>query len=210
VRIAIIGKGSVGLALGKGWAGSGHEVLFGLRGPDSPEARALVDSIGFSIGLGTVADVSASADVVVLAVPWSAAREVVQAAGNLKGKVLVDCTNPLAPGLAGLEVGLTTSAAEQIAGWATGARVVKAFNTTGAENMVDPLYGSQRATMFLCGDDAPAKSMVTGLGEDLGFEMVDAGPLSNARLLEPMAMLWIYLAVRQGMGRNIAFKLLSR
>jgi predicted dinucleotide-binding enzyme len=210
VKVAIIGKGSVGIALGKGWANKGHKVHFGLRDPGSPEAQALVDSIGFSVGVGTVTEASASAEVVVLAVPWSAAREAVQAAGDLAGKVLVDCTNPLAPGLAGLEVGLSTSAAEQIAGWAAGARVVKAFNTTGAENMVDPVYGSQRATLFLCGDDGPAKTIVTQLGRDLGFEMIDAGPLSNARLLEPLAMLWIDLAVRQGMGRNIAFKLLSR
>jgi predicted dinucleotide-binding enzyme len=99
-----------------GWASSGHEVTFGLRDPDSPESRALVHSMGSAIRTGTAAKASASADLVVLAVPWSAAREAVQSTGDLVGKVLVDCTNPLAPGLAGLAVGHTTSAAEQIAG----------------------------------------------------------------------------------------------
>lgn len=88
--------------------------------------------------------------------------------------------------------------------------MVKTFNSTGSVNMVDPRYGSQPASMFLCGDDSKAKSVVARLGEEIGFEMIDAGPLANARLLEPLAMLWISLAYRQGLGPNIAFKLLRR
>ena len=88
--------------------------------------------------------------------------------------------------------------------------MVKAFNTTGFGNMNDPRYGAQAATMFLCGDDAEAKAAVTRLGEDLGFEMIDAGPLAIARLLEPLAMLWIHLAVFQGMGPEFAFMLQRR
>jgi len=126
----------------------------------------------------------------------------------------VDATNPVAMGLAGLKKGLlvghTTSAAEQVATWAQGARVVKAFNTTGFGNMHDPCYGSQAVTMFLCGDDADAKVVVIQLGEDLGFEMIDAGPLAIARLLEPLAMLWIHLAVFQEMGPDVAFMLQRR
>jgi predicted dinucleotide-binding enzyme len=128
----------------------------------------------------------------------------------MSAKILVDCTNPLLSGTSSLAVGHTTSAAEQIAGWAEGASVVKTFNSTGSVNMVDPRYGSQPASMFLCGDDSKAKSVVARLGEEIGFEMIDAGPLANARLLEPLAMLWISLAYRQGLGPNIAFKLLRR
>jgi hypothetical protein len=105
-------------------------------------------------------------------------------------------------------VGHDTSAAEQVASWAKGARVVKCFNTTGAENMANPRFGADRAVMFLAGDDEAAKKSVVKLGEDLGFEMVDAGALSIARLLEPVAMLWIRLAFRRGLGRDFAFKLL--
>jgi predicted dinucleotide-binding enzyme len=88
--------------------------------------------------------------------------------------------------------------------------VVKAFNTTGFGNMNNPRYGSQAITMFLCGDDAEAKAVVTQLGEDLAFEMIDAGPLAIARLLEPLAMLWIHLAVFQDLGPDIAFTLQRR
>ena len=210
MNIGIIGAGNVGGNLGKLWAGKGHDILFGVRDPQSPKVQALLDAIGLKARAGSVAEAASLGEVVVHAVPWPAAQDAIQAAGDLTGKVLVDCTNPIAPGFAGLSVGLTTSAAEEIAGWATGARVVKAFNTTGAQNFSNPQFGSQQASMFLCGDDAAAKSVVTGLGEEIGFDMVDTGPLSNARLLEPLAMLWIYLAYPHGMGPDIAFKLLRR
>ncbi len=123
---------------------------------------------------------------------------------------MIDCTNPLKPDLSGLALGHTTSAGQEIARRATGARVVKAFNTTGAENMKRPQFGSQRATMFICGDDAGAKDVVSGLVRDAGFDVVDAGALQIARLLEPLAMLWIHLAYGQRMGTGFAFGLLRR
>jgi predicted dinucleotide-binding enzyme len=97
-----------------------------------------------------------------------------------------------------------------VAGWARGARVVKALNSTAAGSMLDPRYGPDRATMFVCGDDAAAKATVSDLVGALGFEVVDAGPLRNARLLEPLAMLWITLAYPLGHGPHIAFRLLRR
>jgi predicted dinucleotide-binding enzyme len=126
----------------------------------------------------------------------------------LTGKVLIDCTNPIGPNFTSA-VGPTTSGAETVARWAEGARVVKAFNTTGFNVMEQPGFGAEAASMFICGDDAAAKSDVTALAEQLGFEVVDCGPLANARLLENLALLWISLA-RQGLGRDIAFKLLRR
>ena len=88
--------------------------------------------------------------------------------------------------------------------------MVKCFNTTGANNMENPHYGDDQPMMFLCGDDANAKGVVMKLGQDVGFEMIDAGELAIARLLEPVAMLWIHLAFRRGLGRDFAFKLLRR
>jgi hypothetical protein len=87
---------------------------------------------------------------------------------------------------------------------------VKAFNTTGAENMLDPLYAGDAITMFICGDDPDAKATVTKLAEALGFEVADVGGLETARLIEPLALVWINLAIKQGLGRNIAFKLVRR
>ena len=103
-------------------------------------------------------------------------------------------------------MGHTDSGGEQVQAWAPSARVVKVLNSTGAENMADPHYGAERATMFLCGGDATARAVAARLVEDLGFEAVAAGPLANARLLEPLALLWIDLALRQGLGRGIAFR----
>jgi 8-hydroxy-5-deazaflavin:NADPH oxidoreductase len=213
MEICVIGAGNVGGTLGRRWAQAGHTVVFGVRDPHDEKVRTLLASAGVNARAGRVEEAAASA-VVVLTVPWEAAHDAIRSAGDLTGKVLVDTTNPVAMSPAGLQQGLlvghTTSAAEQVAAWARGARVVKAFNTTGFGNMHDPRYGSQAATMFLCGDDGEAKAMVTQLGEDLGFEMLDAGPLRIARLLEPLAMLWIHLAVFQGLGPDIAFTLQRR
>jgi predicted dinucleotide-binding enzyme len=110
--------------------------------------------------------------------------------------------------LAGLEIGTTTSGAEQVASWAPGAHVVKAFNTVGFNIMENPNFGNARPVLFYCGDHADAKQTVHQLIADLGFDAQDAGPLKQARLLEPFAMLWISLAMKG--GREIAFQLLKR
>jgi 8-hydroxy-5-deazaflavin:NADPH oxidoreductase len=203
MRIGIIGAGNVGGTLGRRWAGAGHEVVFGTRHPGRvgtpPGTRA-----------ARVREAAEHGEVVVLATPWDGVREALAAAGDLAGKVLLDCTNPLAADLSGLAIGHTTSAGEQVAALSPGARVVKVFNSTGAGNMADPLYGEQAATMLYCGDDGEAKGIAARLTAELGFEPVDAGPLRNARLLEPLAMLWISLAYVQGLGPGIAFKLLRR
>ncbi|PWU09911.1 MAG: F420-dependent NADP oxidoreductase [Terriglobia bacterium] len=191
MRIGILGAGNVGSALGRLWSAKGHQVVFGKRGASNAEATA-------------------AAEVVVLSVPWPAAEEAVRSAGALAGKVLIDCTNPLSPDLKGLTVGLTTSAGEQVAAWAPSAKVVKAFNTIGAVNFGNARFGDQLADGYYCGDDAGAKSMAKQLIEDAGMTPVDVGPLRNARLLEPLAMLWIDLAVNQKQGANHAFKLLRR
>ncbi|HEV2490778.1 MAG TPA: NADPH-dependent F420 reductase [Candidatus Acidoferrales bacterium] len=210
MKIAILGAGNVGGALGRGWAAKGHSISFGVTDPTGDKTRALVNSIGANARAGSVAEAVANAEAVVLATPWPAAQAAIRAAGNLAGKIVIDCTNPLEPDLSGLVIGHNTSAGEEVAKWANGARVVKAFNTTGAGNMANTQYDSACPTMCICGDDAAAKTSVAKLAEDLGFEAVDAGPLRNARLLEPFAMLWIYLAIKQGLGPNIAFKLLRR
>jgi 8-hydroxy-5-deazaflavin:NADPH oxidoreductase len=210
MNLGIIGAGNVGGTLGKSWAKTGHKIQFGLRNTAKPEVVALLKDIGSSARAVSVADAAAFGDVVVLTTPWDATHAAIQSAGSLDGKILVDCTNPLKPDLSGLAIGHDTSAAEQVRLWAPAARVVKCFNTTGAGIMANPKYGGDRAVMFLVGDDSAAKTVVTKLGEDLGFEMIDAGDLKIARLLEPVAMLWIHLAFKQGLGRDFAFKLLRR
>jgi 8-hydroxy-5-deazaflavin:NADPH oxidoreductase len=210
MQIGIIGGGSVGGTLGTAWARKGHKVRFGVRHPGSPEMSALLKKIGSAAAAGTVAEAVSFGEVVVMATPWPATFAAIQAAGDLREKVLLDCTNPLKPQLAGLEAGTTTSGGEMVAEWATGARVVKIFNTTGYGNMANPDYPLGPVTMFYCGDDEGAKVVAAKLASDIGFEPIDAGPLRQARLLEPMAMLWIWLAVFGGLGTDFAFRLMRR
>jgi 8-hydroxy-5-deazaflavin:NADPH oxidoreductase len=210
MKIGIIGVGNVGAALGKGWAKKTHQVVFGVRNASDPKVAAAVKEVGSNARAASVAEAAGFAEVVVLATPWPSAQDAIRSAGSLTGKILFDCTNPLKADLSGLDVGFTTSAAEQVQSWAHGARVVKVFNTTGSNNMENPRYPEGYATMFYCGDDAQAKSAAKTLAADLGFDPVDAGPLRIARLLEPLAMLWIHLAYGQNMGRDIAFRLTRR
>lgn len=210
MKIAILGAGNVGGALGKGWAAKGHSVYFGVPEPQSEKMQALLKSIGANARAGSVQDAAANAEIVVLATPWSVPQNAILTAANLAGKIVVDCTNPLAPDLSGLVIGHDTSAAEQVAGWAEGTRVVKAFNATGTGNMADWRYAGGKPIMYIAGDDAAARKTVSQLATELGFDALDAGPLKNARLLEPFAMLWIYLAIKQGLGPNFAFTLLRR
>jgi predicted dinucleotide-binding enzyme len=210
MQIGIIGAGSVGGALAAGWTRKGHHVRFGVRHPDSPELAALLKKIGPAAAAGSVADAASFGEAVVLATPWPGTQEAIRSAGDLSEKVVLDCTNPLKPQLAGLEVGTTSSGGEMVAGWAKGARVVKIFNTTGFGNMANSNYRLGPITMFYCGDDPGAKLVAAQLAADIGFEPVDAGPLTQARLLEPMAMLWISLAVFGGFGPDFAFRLIRR
>ncbi|MES1245797.1 MAG: NADPH-dependent F420 reductase [Acidobacteriota bacterium] len=208
MRIGVIGIGMVGGTLGRRWAQEGHEVMFGVREPSSEKVGQLLAESGANARAGSVAEAAAFGEVVVLATPWTGTEDAIRKAGGLSGKVVLDCTNPLAPDLSGL-VG-DRSAAEQIASWAPGAKVVKIFNTTGFKNMDNPRFGDDPVAMFYCGDDAGAKKTAAGLAEGLGFEPVDAGPLSEARSLEHLALLWIHLAYREKMGPGIAFKLIRR
>ncbi len=210
MRIAIVGTGNVGGTLGTRWAKAGHQVVFGAREPGSESVRKLTAEAGGTASAATVSEAVGRSEVVLLAVPWPAAREVAEGFGDLGGRVLIDATNPLKPDLSGLVLGTTTSAAEQVAQWARGARVVKAFNTVGFNIMAQPAFGSDRPVLFYCGDDAPAKAVVKQLAEGIGFDPQDAGPLRQARVLEPFAMLWISLAYGQGFGRDFAFKVLRR
>jgi 8-hydroxy-5-deazaflavin:NADPH oxidoreductase len=200
MKIAVIGAGSVGSTLGNAWRRRGHSVTYGVRSP--------ADEKYASLGAPAVTNdnAAADADVVVVCTPWQGTREAVQSCGDLSGKVVIDCTNPLTPDFTALEVGHTSSGAEHIAGWAPDARVCKAMNQIGAPMMDAPQLPA-RPVMFVCGDDDAAKDVTSGLVGELGFEVVDAGELAVARLLEPFALVWIHLALRRGLGTNWGFAL---
>ncbi len=210
MKIGILGAGNMGGTLGRLWAEAGHDILFGVRDPHSAKARRLSDAAGFEPRFGSFAAAAAHGETVLAAVPWEATEGVLRQAGDLSGKVLIDCTNPILPDLSGLAIGHTTSAAEEIARWAPHAHVVKCFNTVGAGALSDARYGDHSASVFVCSDHPLAKETASQLAESLGFEPIDAGPLIEARYIEPLALLWIHLAIRGKFGSKIAVKLLRR
>jgi predicted dinucleotide-binding enzyme len=199
MKIAIIGAGNVGRALGGAWRAD-HDVTYGVRSPDDGKYADL------DAPTATNEAAAARSEVVALCTPWQGTEEAVRACGDLTGKVLIDCTNPLTPDFTALEVGHTTSGAEQVATWAPGASVCKAMNQIGAPMMNNPQLPST-PVMFICGDDEAAKETAATLVGELGFETVDVGDLTLARLLEPYALIWIHLALRRGFGTNWAFGL---
>jgi hypothetical protein len=206
MKIAIIGTGHIGGGLGRAWAKKGHEIIFATRDVAAPDVLSLCQETGARAS--SIGDAASAAEVVVLAVPHAALEEVLRNAGTLSGKIVIDCTNGLGPGPS-LLFGHTTSAVEETTKQVPGARLVKAFNTQGAESLTNPVYNGVRATNFFCSDDVAAKRVVQGLVEDVGFEAVDVGPLRNARFLEPLTLLWV--SATQALGtREIAFKLLRR
>jgi predicted dinucleotide-binding enzyme len=170
MKIAIIGAGSVGRALATGWRKASHEVTLGVRDPTGPGASELKQQ-GFTIAAPK--DAAARAEAIVLAVPWGAVRATLESLGALAGKIMIDATNPLTSDMS-LALGHTDSAGETVARLAPGARVVKAFNTTGANNMLDSRYASGKLVMLVAGDDPEATAGVISLANDLGFEAVDA------------------------------------
>lgn len=190
MNITILGTGNVGQALARGWVRAGYQITFGSRQPEGDKAHEMSGSFEKKIQIRATAEAIQDAEVVVLAVPWDAAESVTSSIDDWHGKILVDATNPIAPGFE-LAVGHNNSGAELIQGWTKGARVVKAFNTTGFNNMLDPTYNGEPTIMLIAGDDASAKKHVAQLAEALGFEVADLGSLSKARLLEPFAMTWI-------------------
>ena len=197
MKIAVIGTGTVGSALTRGFSRAGHDVILGSRRPEDDEVRALAEETGAAAAVRP-AEAAGRAEVVVLAVPWAAARAAVEGLGDLGGKILVDATNPLGPGLA---LVAEPSGGELVARWARGARVVKAFNSIGAEVMATADRFDPPPVLFLAGDDGDAKETVALLAAELGLDPVDAGALQRARHLEHLAVLWIHRAMATGNRR---------
>lgn len=210
MKVGIIGTGNIGLGLGKALTKKGYKVMFGSR--TIAKANEAAGQMEHNAQGGTIANAIHFGEIVFLAVPYKAVEDTLRSTDSYRGKIVVDCTNPLIMGNpAELALGHTTSAAEQIAKMIPEAKVVKAYNTAFANHIANgPYFGPNDASMFYCGDDADAKASVAKLIEATGFEPVDCGPLNSARYLEPMAVLLVRLGYNMGMGNEIAYKLLVR
>lgn len=214
MKIGILGSGEVGQKLGAGLAGLGHEVKIGTRDAQSEKMNAWVAQVGKRASVGSFGAAATFGDIVILALSWSGTANALQLAGSdqFAGKVVIDAINPLVvhtDGTLQLAIGGTDSAGEQIQRWLPKARVVKAFNTVGNSHMIKPQFAGGPPSMFICGNDATAKKVVADLLKVLGWDVVDAGAMDGARLLEPLAMLWIRLMFQWKSG-NHAFKLLNK
>jgi 8-hydroxy-5-deazaflavin:NADPH oxidoreductase len=206
--IAVVGAGRVGQALAHALVTKRYQVRFGV--PDPARHATLAAQFRSQATVSVVSEAIEPAAIVILATPYSAALQVARDIPDWQQRILVDATNPIAPGMDGLLVGTVTSGAQQIALQANQARVVKAFNTTGFENLANPRYPGGSLFMPVAGDDAEARQKVIALATLIGFDAVDLGELSAARYIEPWAMVWIEMAMRQGHGRRFGFLRASR
>lgn len=211
-KIGIIGTGNVGKALAKAFLRHGHPVMVGSRSPAKLEGWR--GEIGDSLAFGTVKDAVAFADVVVLAVKGTAAKEAVSAiAADLAGKVVIDTTNPIAdaPPVNGVLQFFTDrndSLLEQVQRTAPRARFVKAWSSVGAAHMEGPRFPGGTPTMFICGNDPAAKGVVSEILRTFGWDAEDMGAAESARAIEPLCQLWCIPGLRSNQW-NHAFKLLK-
>jgi predicted dinucleotide-binding enzyme len=200
MQVTVVGYGNVGAAMVKQLSAAGHKITVTGRHPESAQKVATQHG-AYSASLASAAD---GAELVVLAVPYGNVSAALAELGPLDGKVLVDVTNPLTADYMGLTIGHTTSAGEEIARL-TSASVVKAFNTLFAQVLDGgAAFPSQAAPVFVASDDAAAKAKVVTMAKSMGFATMDAGGLKNARYLESVAGLNIYLGYGAGLGVQIA------
>jgi predicted dinucleotide-binding enzyme len=202
MKITVIGSGNMGTAFVKQLTAAGHDVR--VTGRNADKTSQLAAQFGASAVPASSA--AQDADVVILATGYADAANALRAISPRAGQVVIDITNPLTADYAGLTLGHTTSAAEEIAKAVPQARVVKAFNTLFAQVLADGAdFGNgNTAPVFVAADDAQAKETVSALARSLRFEVVDAGGLKNARYLEPLAGLNIYFGYGAGQGTRIA------
>lgn len=203
MNILLLGAGNMGSAFAKQFSAAGHAVRIAATSLD--KAQAVASTIPGATAV-KAADSAAAADVIVVATPFDQAVAALAAAGPVDGKVVIDITNPLTADYMGLTIGHDTSAAEQIAKAFPGAEVVKAFNTLFAQVVAEgaSFAGGQTAPTFVASDSERAKATAKALAESIGFGVMDAGPLKNARYLEPLGGLNVYFAYGAGQGTVVA------
>ena len=205
MTIAIIGTGNVGGALASKWSAAGHSIILGVQDTKNFKGKHLLDNRNTTVT--EIAKAVSLADVILLATPADAAIEVTKSLGDTTGKIIIDAMNII---MGRGPEGYTNTSDAILANTST-KDVVKCFNTTGFNNMLDPMYGDQAVDLFTCGDSKTGKETAQQLAKDAGFDQCyDIGGSDKFELMEQFAWFWINLAMFQGQGREIGFKLLKR
>lgn len=203
LRIAILGAGNIGGTLGRKWVAAGHRVAFGVTNPDGERAQALRTELGTKVTIGPVADALTGTDVVVMALPGKVMDEVItKYATQLDGKIIIDTANRLGGG--------PMNSFATFQAHTPHARVSRAFNSLGWENFADPMFDGTQADLFYCGPDGDSREVVEQLITDVGLRPVRLGDVDQVGLVDSVGALWFALALGQGKGRRLAFKVLSR
>lgn len=203
MNIAIIGTGNVGGALATQWSKKGHTINLGVQDLNNFKGKELLQNENTQVLF--IQDAVSKSDVVLIATPPTAIFEIIEMMGEVSGKVIIDATNSIGKSPEPFKT-VFHCLADKIK-----ADVVKCFNTTGFENMLNPVYSGQAIDMFMAGDSVKAKEVATELALDAGFgTCIDFGKSDKVELLEKFALSWINLAIMQGQGRDIAFRLVRR
>lgn len=205
MKIAIIGTGNVGGALASKWAAAGHEICLGVKDSANFKGKHLLENPN-TVAM-TIREAVAKSEVILIATPATVAIEVAKSLGDTAGKIIIDAMNIVrGRGPKGFD-----NTSDAILAHTSSNEVVKCFNTTGFNNMVNPMYQDIAADLFTCGDSKKGKEISIQLSKDAGFaNCYDIGGNDKFQLMEQFAWFWINLAMFQGHGREIAFKLLKR
>jgi 8-hydroxy-5-deazaflavin:NADPH oxidoreductase len=213
MKIGIIGAGNVGQQLAADLSKLGHETVIGTR--DTSKLAEFKEK-NPQISIGSFAEAAAQPDLIMLATNWAGTQNALELAGieQLKGKTVVDITNPLdfSSGKPALALGFNTSAGEMVQSWLPNAHVVKALNSITAFAMLNPKeFIGGEPDMFIAGNDSDAKKQVSSLLESVGWGIVDLGDITQSRLIEPLALIWITIGFQSNWTKvNHGFKLLNK
>lgn len=209
MKIGILGSGLMGGKLGTLFARAGHDVVFSYARTEQ-KLKRLASDAGRTATVGTPAEAVSDAEAILLAVNWWRLDDVLKKAGDLVGKVILNCSLPMTQDNHGLAIGYRSSGAEAIAGLRPRARVVSAFGSVPSEvffDVFDRRKTRPRPSLVYCGDDEYAKSVAATLIEDVGFDPVDGGPLRIARYIEPFTLLMGQLAYGGSGGPAVAYRI---
>lgn len=202
MNIAILGTGNIGGTLGRKWAAAGHTVIFGTRDPEAAKVQALLAEVGQGATAVAIPEAIAQAEAILFAIPGRAVKETAgQWGSQLNGKILIDATNNVGQQTMN-NLGVLRQAAPD-------SPLFRAFSTLGWENFAEPTLEGQQVDLFYCGDAGEGNTAVSQLIRDVGLRPIYLGGVDQVELLDAMTRLWFALALQQGKGRRLAFRVMG-